>query len=147
MLALSRRRDKIFLYQPEEGLAVPVFVDFGAKKVLIGMPEISELERDYIIYESDTQLADAAGPQHAETVRLAQSFSRHFSEVFRDEIERGDITIAQLRALILDLFRQQEGASASNQSRQAESRFQRAENHVATIPSLAHQFNAVWTAD
>ena len=105
MLALSRLGDRMFLHQPEDGLAVPVIVDFDKKSIDIGIPDVEELANDYAIYDELDDAVRAAGRGHGKLIRQAYRFSRRYTKQFSSQIEAGDLTVVSLRKLVNNYIR------------------------------------------
>jgi hypothetical protein len=90
----------MFLHQPEDGLAVPVIVMFNTHTIHVDMPSINELEHDYAVFDTIDDAIRAVVPEKRAIIQAARQFSRHYSEVFRDQISSGNLTIPALRELV-----------------------------------------------
>lgn len=106
MLALSREGDKVFLHQPQEGLAVPVVLNFNTQSMTVAVPSVDELEHDYAVYEDLASLMRAAGRSRRHFIDLAEQFSRECSTQFSEQISAGDVTVAGLRKLVNERYPQ-----------------------------------------
>lgn len=112
LLALSRDGDRIFLYEPDQGLGIPVMLQFASNSLYVGMPPVERLEHDYAVYDELDELIAAAGRGRGRLIRTAQRFSREYSKLFSDQIVAGELTIAQLRKLVSAHFARSAGDGA-----------------------------------
>jgi hypothetical protein len=105
MLALSLDGDKLFLHQPEDGLAVPVILNFETGFLSVGVPSIEELAHDYAVYDELDDAVRAVGRKHGRLISLARSFSQMYTALFSSQIEAGELTVAQLRNRVVGHYR------------------------------------------
>jgi hypothetical protein len=106
MLALSLDGDKLFLHQPEDGLAVPVILNFETGVLSVGVPSIEELAHDYAVYDELNDAVRAVGWKRGRLISLARNFSRMYTALFSSQIEAGELTVAQLRNLVFGHYHQ-----------------------------------------
>ncbi len=100
MFALSRDGDKVFMHQPESGIAVPVLLDLGRDTLSVRMPSVDELEHDYAVFDDIEDMRQEVVGASREKVNFAERFSRQYSTLLRDRILEGKVTIAELRAAV-----------------------------------------------
>lgn len=90
----------MFLHQPDEGMAVPVLLDFENNTLTVRVPSVDELENDYAVYDDLSGILGAVSGNHREQVSFARRFSQECSKTFRDQLSSGKVTVSQLRKLV-----------------------------------------------
>lgn len=113
MFALSRDGKKVFIHQPDGGIAVPVLLDLDNRKYRIQIPSVSELENDFAVYDSLRDVRRAIGAGGGDQIDSAVEFSREYSSLFRDQLRSGKLTVAALRDMVNAHRRQQAGPPAA----------------------------------
>ena len=116
MFALSRDGKKVFIHQPDGGLAVPILLNVEGRKYRIQIPSVRELEDEFVIYENLGKVRRAVGTGGGDQIDLAVEFSRRYSKLFCDQLRLGNLTVAALRKLVNEHYRQQASPSATEAS-------------------------------
>lgn len=114
MLALNHAKSKVFLYKPEAGLAVPISLDFDIGNIRIEIPPISDLHSDYEIFDDISQLVHAVGKEQQPQIDTLYRFSEMYSKIFDSVIQEGSISIASLRSMIVEHFRNNASIKSKN---------------------------------
>lgn len=99
MFAVSRDDQKLFVHQPDAGLAVPVVADTGSSSLAIGMPSVTELEGEFAVYDDASEVVAAHGQAVGAVLSRAMELSRSLSEKHGAMLANGSITPGELKRL------------------------------------------------
>lgn len=110
MYALSKPRKAAFIYDPRNGLDIPLIVEFEHKAIFVEYPEVDDLEADFIGYPDLESLRNAAIGNKQDidqVVRVGQLYSRKFADLIRKD----DCSFDEITRLIIEAEKDQTPAS------------------------------------
>ncbi|MGU3388962.1 hypothetical protein ACLBYG_31025 [Methylobacterium sp. D53M] len=106
VFALSRNRDKLFIYEPKQGMGIPMLIDFKLKQISVEVLNAYELESDYSVYRGLSEINKAVDKEYIEQVDFVKRVSLRFSYILQDKLENRKLKISELRKLFVKAWRE-----------------------------------------